>query len=162
MTKTEIDREIYVAKWQTEGRDPNGADWAYWREKAPEMIARGYELNYRSPTDPSITDAGRAYFRERLIGWQAQGADLPSYGPYSARDVAFHSVPSAGPGPEPEQPPPATVQSPAIDVQAIHDKLDTIIKALPTLATKDDIKAAREEFVQSVKTAAATFNPFRR
>lgn len=143
MTPTEIDREIYVAKWQTEGQDPNAADWYYWRGKAPELIARGIEINFGGGSDP-----GRAYMREKLIGWQATGADLPRYGPYAQPPTVFHSVPDVAPPPAPE-PKPDPV--PAFDIQDVLVAIATIQELMGTLATKDDIRSVRNELIAAAK-----------
>lgn len=148
MTPAEIDREIYVAKWQTEGHDPDERDYAYWREKAPELIARGIEINFGGGADP-----GRAYMREKLIGWQATGADLPTYGPYAVPPAPFHALP-AEPTPVEPQPnnPPAPVYGDIQDVLAVVNRIEV---KLELLATKADIAELREEFKAAVKQLPA-------
>lgn len=149
MTPTDIDREIYVAKWQTEGHDPDERDYAYWREKAPELIARGIEIHFGGGADP-----GRAYMREKLIGWQATGADLPTYGPYAVPPTPFHAVPSdvPVPTPTPVPEPPAPVYG---DIQDILQVVNRIEVQMQLLATKQDIAELRAEFVKAVKALPA-------
>lgn len=148
MTAAEIDREIYVAKWQTEGADPNERDYVYWREKAQELIARGIEINFGGGADP-----GRAYMREKLIGWQATGADLPTYGPYAVPPSPFHAVMQ----PVETQPPPVDNQPPPVpygDLQNVLKALGEIKATLGTLATTQDIIDARKDFANAAKEIA--------
>jgi hypothetical protein len=67
----------------------------------------------------------------------------------------------------PPQVPITTLQpaSPApapLDMQAVLDELKAIKATLANVATKDDIRDVRNEFINSVKTLEPLLNPFRR
>jgi hypothetical protein len=60
-------------------------------------------------------------------------------------------------------PQPAGPQAPApLDLQAVLDELKAMKAALANVATKDDIRDARNEFINSVKSIEPLLNPFRR
>jgi hypothetical protein len=58
---------------------------------------------------------------------------------------------------------PAGAQAPAsLDLQAVLEELKAIKAALANVATKDDIRDARNEFVTAAKAIEPLLNPFRR
>lgn len=68
---TFADLYIRAAITDSADREPSEIDYTYWRAHLPELVARGQEIH--------IED----YAWKRLIGWQAEGLDVPPYGPYA-------------------------------------------------------------------------------
>ena len=121
MTATEIRKAIWTAKWGAYATAPSAADYTYWEGKWPELEARGIELGMPD------------YPQRRLLGWQATGADMASYGPYASPPSALHAVP-AFPGDAQVTVPPAAdpIAAALVDLRAQIATLTNVVTQLAT------------------------------
>lgn len=91
------------------------------------------------------------YYWRRMLGWEAGGDDVALSGLYAQPDptpwYGATPVPTQTPVPEPPVPPTA--------IQTIEDQLTAITETLKTLATKQDIADARQQFTNAVKQLPA-------
>jgi len=136
MTEDAIRREIWAASWMTTGHAPNEMQYQWWLEHWAELLARGEEIHYRSPI-PENGTGGLAYARDRLLGWQTGGSDIPPYGRWATPPSAFFSpVPpypsQAAPAPtsDPTQAPSPEPGLTIADVLVRLDHLETLIRML--------------------------------
>jgi len=150
---------IAAAFGDTADRAPTEADWAYWRGVMPGLNARGLEIRYGGDD----AAAGRRYAWDRLIGWQAGGADVPAFGPYANPpnggpaagwqtpliDVAG-STPDPVPVPPPVDPPPlALVLARLVVIEAKQDQL--------ALQIDRNTQELRDQINELADQARATF-----
>lgn len=89
------------------------------------------------------------YYFKRMLGWQSEeGPDRAVYGLYAVPPSPWHVV--APPVEEPSTDPvPGSL--PVFDIQDVLVAIATIQELMGTLATKQDIHDAREEFVNAAK-----------
>jgi hypothetical protein len=119
-------------------REPTDVDYNYWVPMWPGLEARGVEIRHPH------------YGWDRLIGWQAGGADKPHYGPFADPpnqgpvngwltpfvDVEGSQAPAGDPPPTgPGTPPAVQTALDAITQQLVH--LEQLVK------DADDSNAAR-------------------
>jgi hypothetical protein len=88
MTEQETRRQIWIGTWRSKGHAPEDGDYVYWLREYPGLLARGLEIGYRSPNPDSD------YAMDRLMGWQATGADVPPFGPYANPPTPYHFGPA--------------------------------------------------------------------
>jgi len=123
MTENEIRRTIWECRWKAYNEAPTPELNAYWIGKWPELEARGREIN--------VPD----YARRRLLGWQAGGADVATFGEFANPPTAYHPVPPF-PGdapPDSASPPPSTAPAPSLVMASIDarlERLETLVNAL--------------------------------
>lgn len=75
------------------GEAPTDIDYAYWIPLWPGLVARGVEIAHPN------------YAEDRVLGWQAGGADVARFGDYAVPPTPYHAVP----------PYPGDVDPPAVD-----------------------------------------------
>lgn len=81
MTEDSIRRIVWRCIWMARGEAPVEGDYAYWVPLWPGLVARGVEINHPN------------YAEDRVLGWQAGGADVARFGPYSISMLPYHDVP---------------------------------------------------------------------
>jgi hypothetical protein len=120
-------------------REANGFDYAYWTGKKRELYDRGVELSYRGTSNSP--DFGFNYFWDKLIGWQATGADAPTFGPFanppSPLRLLTRPAPTPAPAPAPE-PDPEQDTDP-LSLAALIEAIDDLTKMIDDL--RADIRA---------------------
>lgn len=97
MTDDAIRRILWRCIWQARGSAPVDADYAYWVPMWPGLVARGVEINHPN------------YGEDRVLGWQAEGADAPTFGPFAHPPSLPHAVPPYPGDAAPPDTPPDTV-----------------------------------------------------
>jgi hypothetical protein len=80
-------------------RDANADDYAYWNGHKRELYDRGVELRFKGTCNSG--DSGFDYFWDRLIGWQATGADAPTFGPFANPPSPLRLLTRPAPAPAP-------------------------------------------------------------
>lgn len=120
MTEDQIRRILWRCIWMSRGSAPVEADYAYWVPMWPGLIARGIEINHPN------------YGEDRVLGWQAEGADAARYGDYATPPTAYHTVPPY-PGDTADPPIPDAGPSPEMVMLSLVlkrcDELEALIQA---------------------------------
>jgi len=128
MTEDAIRRILWRCIWMSRGEAPVDADYAYWVPMWPGLVARGVEIGHPN------------YGEDRVLGWQAGGADVARFGAYADPPTAYHLVPPY-PGDDsgpvilpPVVAPPIPLPTP-VDVlleayKRIEGKLDAVLAAI--------------------------------
>lgn len=126
MTEDQIRRILWRCIWMSRGEAPVDADYAYWIPMWPGLVARGVEINHPN------------YAEDRVLGWQAGGADVARFGDYANPPTPYHAVP---PYPGDVVPPVVVPPGPgptASDVilaafQLLEQKIDAVAAAVQAI-----------------------------
>jgi hypothetical protein len=164
MTQDEMKVEIWNAAWATRGEAPTQKDYDYWLGLFPGLLARGDEIHFAG--------GGLGYARERMLGWQSSGTDIPKYGKYAVPETPYHDVPPY-PGTEAPAPAPVAVATLSDLLNAVHDvrqfltsmdddaleDFGAVMSALDKIQINqnkqaDRIEAIRGEFIKQVQALA--------